>query len=77
MITVFPLIMTDKYYNIQADKLYTYFYSTIVAAVLLLIYIKTRDSRLSVFVWSGMILDMLCMGFNGYGQLVGYTVNDI
>ena len=31
---VFPLFMTDKYYNIQSTKMYFYLYSTITATVL-------------------------------------------
>ena len=35
--TVFPLFMTDSYYNIQKSKLYFYLYSTIAVTVLVLL----------------------------------------
>ncbi len=46
----------------------------VFTAALLAIYLLTKDSRLSPFIWATMVLDMLCMGLAGYGKLVLYTV---
>lgn len=37
LMVVFPLFMTDSYYNIQQSKLYFYLYSTILATVLVVL----------------------------------------
>ncbi len=45
----------------------------IFGAVIIAIYALNRNHKLQVFIWASIILDMLYMGFLGYGDLIEYV----